>query len=290
MKLSVAPISGRYDPTRIREFYREVVASPDIDRAYIGELFCAKRLIPVNAFDEAVEVLQSAGKQAVFSTLALPTGEVDYEAAAPYVERVRAVEINNLGFIPWLEENFPDRDMLAGPLCSLYNRDDIEIVRDLGCSGVSLRIDLMPETILDLCANGALPAEVFLHGRPPLAHSWRCYAARFAGRSAGVCGRVCEQQDGLVFYNLEGEDAFVVDGPAVLPGQVVSTLEQARDYAEANAAFGRLWLEPGSVTPVASVYATLLSGDTTIHEAREALASLESGPIRFGPIARRRLP
>jgi len=289
MKLSLAPLSGRHSAGAITEFYREAAASAHIDRVYIGELFCNKRLIPLRAFKESVEVLEDAGKQVVFSTYALPTSETDYEDSAPYVERVPTIEINNLGFIPWLKENHRDVTILAGPLCSLYNYDDLEIVHDWGCSGVSLNIALMPATVLDLCTNGAIPAEVFLHGRPPLAFSWRCYGARFAERPQNVCGKTCHEQDGLVLKNLEGENGFVVDGPAVLPGQVVSTAEQMRDYAEAGAAFGRLWIGPEEVEPVSSAYAALLRGEASVEQVKATLESITPGPIRYGSVARRRL-
>jgi collagenase-like PrtC family protease len=289
MRISLAPISGRYDADTIVGFYREAASCPDIARAYLGEMFCAKRMLPIDAYAEAVKVLEDGGKQAVFATMALPAGEPDLDAAARYVERVDIVEVNNLGYIPWLKENFPAKHLIAGPMCNLYNRDDLEIVRDWGCSEVSLRIDLMPESITDLSQSGILPVEVFLHGRPPLAFSWRCYAARFAGRPAGSCGRVCQTQNGLVLRNLEGEDGFVVDGPAVLSGQVVSTAEQAQDYVRSGAAFGRLWLEPGEVAPIAAIYAALLEGRGSVAGTREGLAGLVRGDIRFGPVARRRL-
>jgi collagenase-like PrtC family protease len=289
MRLSLAPISGRYAAEAIVDFYREAAASPDIERVYVGELFCSKRLIPMRAFEESVALLEAAGKEVVFSTLALPVGEADYEAAAPYVERVTTVEINNLGFISWLKERFAERTILAGPIVSLYNRDDLEIVRDWGCSGVSLHIDLMPESVLDLCANGAIPAEVFLHGRPPLAFSWRCYAARFAERPQNACGHVCREQDGLVLDNLEGEAGFIVDGLAVYPGQVVATVEQARDYAQAKAAFGRLWVGPGSVANASAAYGALLRGERSVEQTKDALEATADGPVRYGPVARRRL-
>lgn len=289
MKLSLAPLSGRYPASAIAEFYLEVAASTDIDRVYIGELFCAKRLIPLRVFEEAVTLLEDAGKQVVFSTLALPAGEADYEAAEPYIERVQAVEVNNLGFIPWLKERFAEMTVVAGPLTSLYNNDDFEIVRDWGCSGVSLRIDLMPQTVTDLSANGPLPVEVFCHGRPPLAHSWRCYASRFAGRPQNACGHVCREQDGLVLENLEGADGFVADGPAVLSGQVIATVDEITGYAEAGAAFGRLWLGPGEVAPVGSAYAALLRGEVSAEDTRLALEAATGGTLRYGPVARRRL-
>jgi collagenase-like PrtC family protease len=290
VKLSVAPISGHYGADAIVAYYREAAGSRHVDRAYVGELFCPKRLIPRRAFEEGMDILEDAGKEAVFSTLALPAGEADYDAAAPYVERARIVEVNNLGFIPWIRENFSGKTMLAGPICNLYSRADLEIVRDWGCSGVSLHIDLMPETVLDLCGSGLLPAEVFLHGRPPLAFSWRCYSARFAERPQNACGYVCREQDGLVFKNLEGEDGFVVDGPAVLSGQVLSTAEQLQDYAEAGAAFGRLALAPGEIARVTAIYAALLSGDMALPQAKRDLDDLTDGPVRYGPVATRRLP
>lgn len=289
MRLSLAPPSGRYPADAIIDFYREAAAAPDVDRVYIGEPFCAKRLIPLRAFEESVQLLEAAGKEVVFSTLALPAEEADYEAVAPYAERVRAVEVNSLGFVPWLKEHFANDTVLAGPLMSLYNRDDLEVVRDLGCSGVSLRIDLMPETVADLAANGALPVEVFCHGRPPLAHSWRCYASRFAGRPQNECGHVCREQNGLVLKNLEGADGFVVDGLAVLSGQVVATVDEVVGSAEAGAAFGRLWLGPGEVGPVSTAYAALLRGERSAEEVRSALGAATDGTLRYGPVARRRL-
>ncbi|MRS11936.1 MAG: hypothetical protein EG823_02540 [Actinobacteria bacterium] len=289
MKLSLAPLSGRCGPEAIADFYREAAECPDVDRVYIGELFCAKRLIPMRTFEQAVRVLEDAGKQVVFSTLAMPFGEADYESAAPYVEGVTTVEVNSLGFIPWMRERFGSKAITAGPLCSLYNRDDLEIVRDWGCTGVALNIALMPETVLDLCTNGAIPAEVFLEGRPPLAFSWRCYAARFAGRPQKTCGYACREQDGLTLQNLEGEPGFVVDGTAVLPGQIISTVDQALGYQNAGAAFGRLWVGPGEIAAVASAYAALLHGDDSAEATRVSLESAAAGPLRYGPVARRRL-
>lgn len=289
MKLSVASISGRYDAGSLTSFCREVASCPHTARAYVGEMFCSKRQFPIEAFKEAVGILADGGKQPVFSTTALPMGESDFESAAPYVECVEAVEVNNLGFVPWLKENFPERRMLAGPVCNLYNRHDLEIVRDWGCTGVSLHLDLMPEAIADLSGCGVMPAEVFLHGRPPLAFSWRCYTARFVGRQAKNCGLACRAEGALVFHNMEGEEGYVVDGPSVLPGQTVSGVGQARQYADAGAAFGRLWLEPGQVTPVASTYAALLAGDMTPEQVDEELARIVSGSIRQGPIAKRGL-
>lgn len=289
MRLSLAPLSGRYRPEAIVGFYREAAACADIARVYIGELFCSKRQIPLSAFEESVRILTDAGKDVVFSAHAMPAGEADYESSAPYAELVRTVEVNSLGFIPWLRERFPEATMLAGPIVNLYNRDDLEIVAGWGCTGVSLHVDLMPETILDLCCNGALPAEVLLHGRPPLAFSWRCYAARFAERPQNACGHVCREQDGLVLNNLEGEDGFIADGTAVLPGTVVSLTEQARDYAQAGAAFGRLWIGPGEVAPVASAYAALLRKERSADETKAALEAATPEAVRYGPVAKRRL-
>lgn len=290
MRLAVAPLSGRYSAETIVSFYEEVSKSPHVHRAYIGELFCPKRLVPLHAFEEAVSRLEEAGKEAVFSTLALPTREVDYEAAAPYVERVTTVEVNDLGFMSWLADSFADKTLIAGPFLRLYNRDDAEIAHAWGFSGMALRIDLMPETVLDLCAHGALSAEVFLHGRPPIAHSWRCYSARFAQRPQNACGVVCRQQDGLRLDNLEGDPAFVIDGPSVLPARVISAVDEALRYQEAGAAFGRLWVGPAQVDPVSSAYAALLSGERAAEDVKLALEATDPAPFSYAPIARRRLP
>ncbi len=289
MRLSVAPVSGRHDPAALSAFYREVAECRDVTRVYLGELFCAKRLLPLGAFSEAVAVLEDAGKEAVFSTMALPASDADFEAAVPYAEKVSAVEVNNFGYVPWLKERFPDKVWLAGPICNLYNLDDLKVVRDWGCAGVSTHVDLMPETIAAMSGAGILPVEVFLHGRPPLAFSWRCYSARFADRAQERCGTVCRAQGELVFRNLEDEDGFVVDGPVVMPGQVVSTVEQARGYAGEGAELGRLWVGPGDVAPVATAFARLLSGEAAVDEVRRVLEASTGGTVRYDPVARRRL-
>jgi hypothetical protein len=92
-----------------------------------------------------------------------------------------------------------------------------------------------------------------------------------------------------VLKNLEDEDAFVVDGPAVLSGQVVASVDEITGYAGLGAAFGRLWVGPGEVGPVASAYAALLSGEASAESTKLALEAATQGTLRYGPVARRRL-
>jgi collagenase-like PrtC family protease len=289
MKLSVGPLSGHFDSKTVAGFYAEVSNCPQIDRAYAGELFCAKRQIPIKTYLESVNLLRQSGKEAVFSTFALPAGDTDFDSLVPYIEAVDTVEINNFGYVSWLKEHFPAKRFVAGPICNLYNQIDLAIIEGWGAAEASLRVDLLPVTIESMVKSNVMPVEVFLYGRPPIAFSWRCYAARFAGIDAAACGLVCRSQDNLVLNNLEEEAGFIVDGPAVLPGKTLAPLTEALQYVAAGAQMGRFWLNPGEVESVASPYRSFLDGKSSDSDLREKLTAASRGLIQFEPAARQGL-
>ena len=71
MKLSVGPILYLWERSTVLSFYESLCDAP-VDIVYLGEVVCSKRrFMRKEDWLSVAEMLRSAGKEAVISTLAL---------------------------------------------------------------------------------------------------------------------------------------------------------------------------------------------------------------------------
>ncbi len=289
MKISLAPLPLNYNLSTLRQFYEEVASSDFIDRIYLGEVFCSKRLFSFQSYLEFKEILELAGKEVVFSTYALPTREEDFVQVLPFIEATEVIEVNNLGFLAFIKKQVPHKKFLMGPTCSLYNTHDFEIARDWGSESAVSPFDLLEETVETLLVKNILPLEVPVYGRFPLAFSWRCYTALFFSKRQGDCELICRTKTDLSLKNLEGEVAFVVNGNLIESGRTICLFEQGKKLAELGAAFGRLYAGPGEAARVAELFSNYLRDKVTLKKSVELIESFKGGRVMFAPVARRQM-
>src|SRR3990167_8905773 len=94
MKLSLGPILYFWDRDAVFDFYARVGDAP-VDIVYLGEVVCAKRrALRSEDWLRIAEELESAGKEVVFSTLALIEAESELGGMRRLCENARFADGN----------------------------------------------------------------------------------------------------------------------------------------------------------------------------------------------------
>lgn len=215
IQLTLGPLLFHWAPDRIRDFYARIADEAPVQRVYLGEVVCGKRApLSDHALADAAARLEAAGKEVVWSTLALPMLKRDRRSIAAIAsEQGALVEINDISGL--LDRVGP---FVAGPLLNIYNEAAAAQLRARGCLRMCPNVELSLDAITAIAAACPwLEIELFAFGRLPLALSGRCYHARHHGLHRDACQFVCERDpDGLTLGTLEGEDFLAVNGVQTL--------------------------------------------------------------------------
>lgn len=217
IELTLGPLLFNWPADRVRDFYAEVADRAPVDRVYLGEVVCGKRRPLLNAaLAEAAERLAAAGKQVVWSSLALPATRPERRADQALVAGAEGlVEVNDISALAALG---PDQAFVAGPLLNVYNEAAADELMRRGCVRLCANVELSLESLAAIHrACPSLEIELFAFGRLPLALSGRCYHARLHGLHKDACQFVCERDlDGLAVNTLEGQPFLAANGVQVL--------------------------------------------------------------------------
>ncbi len=271
--LTLGPVLFNWNADRLRAFYKGIAETSKFDRVHLCEVVCGKRTPFTDAvWPDAIERLDAAGKEVVFSTLALPATTRERKTVADLCRDEHLVEINDVTALPARA----GRPFVAGPLVNIYNEGAARFLAARGAVTLCTPVEL-PLTSVAVIARACpeLEIEVFAFGRLPLALSSRCYHARLHGLHKDSCQFVCEKDlDGLAVDTIDGQPFLAVNG--------VQTLSQGvQAYcptAAAAASFGirRLRLSPhtADMCAVSRVYRDLLDGAIEPAEARSRLSAL----------------
>ncbi len=211
--LSLGPLPYHWPRQAMADFYAEIGKSP-IDIVYLGETVCSKRReFGHRDWLETAEQLQGAGKQVVFSTLAL----VEAQSEIGYIRRLCTsddfvVEANDMTAVRLLAGRAP---FVGGPSLNIYNQRSLARLIDLGLSRWVAPVEMtqtMFEAIRTATAE-SIQYELLAWGRLPLAWSARCYTARAYDRNKDDCGNCCiDHPDGMALATRDGDDFLVVNG------------------------------------------------------------------------------
>jgi len=282
IELALGPCFFNWTPERLGDFYAMVADEAPIDRVYLGEVVCGKRLpFTDKLWPKLTERLERAGKTVVTSLLALPVTGRERALMRRASAEAGHVEINDLGALA----DRTGQPFAAGPFVNVYNEATLEILAGRGCESWCPPVELPLEAIRVIAA--AVPAvtvELFAFGRLPLAVSARCSHARAHGRTKDSCRFVCgEDADGMDVATLDDQPFLAVNGI-----QTLSHAVQAATLAPAvlhDAGVRRLRLSPQGVdmAAVAMTFRELLDGAVDGREAERRLAGLAlPGPLCDG--------
>ncbi|MBA4794814.1 U32 family peptidase [Phenylobacterium sp.] len=216
LELALGPLLFNWSAEDVAGFYDRMAGESLVRRVYLGEVVCGKRE-PLNAdvLARAADRLRAAGKEVVWSTLALLATARDRSRMRRLLEDAALVEVNDVSALPVLPVGQP---FTAGPLLNVYNATAAQILIDRGCDRLCANVELPLRAIAEIHrACPTLPIELFAFGRMPLALSARCHHAHRFGLSKDTCRFVCDRDpDGQAVQTVEGAPFLSINGVQTL--------------------------------------------------------------------------
>lgn len=218
MKISLGAVQYFWDRNTVLDFYARAVETP-VDILYVGETVCSKRRALSTADWLALaQDIASAGKEVVLATLTLIEAESELSQARSLIEKFDGmIEANDYAVLHMAQQ--AGRAVCAGPTLNIYHPLALRTLQQCGVqrwvapvemSGTSLH------ALLQQMQEEGLPlpqTEVFSYGRLPLAHSARCYTARYANLPKDQCEFRCrDYPEGLPLTSQEGQGLFQLNG------------------------------------------------------------------------------
>ena len=277
MKITLGPVLFNWPAEKWRDFHFRIADEAEVDAVCLGEVVCAKRLPffePV--LPEVAERLMAAGKEVIFSTLALVMNKAERKAVRAVAEMAgeALVEINDISALAHME----GAPFMAGPFINTYNEATLGFLARKGAARVCLPPELGEEAIAALTkAAGELgvQTEVMAFGRMPLAVSARCYHARVHNLSKDGCQFVCDKDaNGMDLKTLDDEPFLTVNGIQTMSHACLNLAGEARALAEMGVAALRLSPQDCDMVKVAGIFRALADGETEPEAAGRALDDL----------------
>ncbi len=120
-----------------------------------------------------------------------------YNFSRIYEHGIDAVIVQDLGFLKFLAENFPDLTLHGSTQMTVANHEEANFLQKLGLSRVVLARELTFQEIKKIRENTTIELEVFVSGALCIAYSGNCYISSFiGGRSGnrGLCAYTCRKK------------------------------------------------------------------------------------------------
>jgi len=273
MELTVGPILFEWKRDDVLRFYDEV-AQMDVERVYLGEVVCEKkRGLALKDIGEVAEMLTSAGKKVVLSSLAVVSNERELDmvrelAALPY-----ALEANDMSVFNMTDPK--EREVFCGPHITSYNVPSLEFLRSIGVKRVCFPVELSGQSVAYNIEHTDMESEVFAWGRVPLAFSWRCYTSRAHALSKTNCRHNCvDYRDGLMIRTMEGEPLFTINGTSILSAATLSLCGQSEELIEMGVTALRISPQSEGTGEVVKIFRERLGGGLSALDAEKRLEKL----------------
>ncbi len=281
MKITLGPVLFNWPAEKWRDYHFRIADEADVDVVHVGEVVCAKRMpFFESVLPEVVERLAAAGKEVVFSTLALVMNRAERKAVEAVCEMAdeALVEVNDISALPRLE----GRPHLIGPFVNTYNEATLDWFARRGALRACLPPELGGEAVRTLTAaarEAGMGTEVLVFGRMPLALSARCYHARAHNLPKDGCQFVCEKDhDGMDLKTLDGEAFLAVNGIQTMSHACLNLAGEIGALKEMGVEAVRLSPHDCDMVEVAATFRGLAEERI---DAGEAMARLEALGLPF---------
>src|SRR5690606_16264826 len=147
MKLAVGPILYLWERGAALDFYSALCDEP-VDIVYLGEVVCGKRrVLQRGDWPMVARALEAAGKEVVYSTLALIEAESELATMARIVDGSDGrFEANDMAVVQYAA----GRPFVAGPHLNIYNDATLQLMASLGARRWVAPVELPLATIAAL--------------------------------------------------------------------------------------------------------------------------------------------
>lgn len=272
-RLTLGPLLFNWPAERRRDFYFRIADEAPVDTVCLGELVCSKRspfFDPI--LPDVVDRLRAAGKEVVYSTLALIMSASEMDAIRDLAgEEGFFIEANDMASAAVLK----GRPHAIGPFVNVYNEGTLGYLARQGAVRVCVPVELPEVSIATLARAGLAEIEVMAFGRLPLAISARCYHARAHNLHKDGCRYVCEQDaDGMAVESLTGQSFLAVNGTQTLSFTVCNLLAALEPMRKAGVSRFRLSPHDVDMVAVSRLFRDTLDGRTDPVEASSRLSGL----------------
>ena len=279
IELSLGPCLFNWSSDRLLSFYRRIAEEAPFDRVHLGEVVCGKRMPFTDpVWPEAIDLLTSAGKTVVLSSLAQPVNKRERDILSLQAGYDMAIEINDMSMVPARS----GKTFTAGPFLNVYNEASLSLLAERGAATWCPPVELPLASIQAITALvPEVEVELFAFGRLPLALSSRCYHARAHGLRKDSCQFVCDRDP-------DGMDVATLDGRRFLAANGIQTLSDAVHFSGVSSgqleAIGirRLRLSPHTTDMVAvsKLFRRFLDGELDPGQLAGRLETLDlPGPL-----------
>ena len=221
------------------------------DAAYMGLTRFSLRKNAGNFSDddlERVRALKERTGKKIYVTMNILFKESQMEALHGMRDEIArwpfdAFIVSDIGTVPFLRKNFPDRQLHLSTQASCINSESARMYHDMGFSRVILGREASLDDIRRIKDKvPELELEAFVHGAMCMAYSGRCLlSAHLAGRSGnqGDCSHTCrwnyrlaleEEERPGTYYPIEGYG----DYTTILSSKDLCMIDHVRELEDAG--------------------------------------------------------
>ncbi|HED33750.1 MAG TPA: U32 family peptidase [Gammaproteobacteria bacterium] len=233
-RLSLGPVTYYWDKDTLSRFYSRIADTP-VDIVYLGETVCARRkLMRRDDWLNIAELLRSAGKEVVLSSMALIEARSELAALKTLCSNNDfMIEANDMSAVQLLS----GQSFICGPAINIYNPRSLQVLSKLGLKRWVLPIELSKQSLADMQKEkpAHLQTEVLVYGRLPLAYSARCFTARAHNLPKDDCQYRClDYPDGLMLSTREKEKFLVLNGIQTQSAKTSNLLNELDELRRLN--------------------------------------------------------
>lgn len=281
MELTLGPVLFDWPREEVLGFYREI-SKTDVDRVYVGEVVCSKRLgLSHGDIGGIIRLLLDSGKKVALSTLAVISNDDELQTARKLFEFQVPIEANDMSAFNMADAR--EREIYAGPHITSYNAPTVEFLKSIGVKRVVFPVELSRDSIRHCIEKTGILAEVFAHGRAPLAFSWRCYTSRAFGLSKAECRHHClRYPDGMELKTIDGGPLFSINGTSILGAATHTLVEYVEDLKETGVAALRISPQYRDTARIVEVFRARLNGTLGPAEGLRELKAVTKGEFTNG--------
>ena len=258
-ELVLGPVLFHWPAATLRDFWFRIADEADVDAVCVGEVVCSKRMPHVaEVLPAAIERLRSAGKEVLLASLALVADEREAAAMRALADAAPGlVEANDVSLLSDLD----GRPHAIGPAINIYNEDALAFLVAHGAVRACLNPELPGTLIAALAQLSAIPLEVMVFGRLPLAISARCFHARAEDRSKDSCQFACRADaDGRSIRTIEGMPFLAMNGLQTLSYGCFNLMGELAAMRAAGIDRFRLSPHSGDMVASAALFRDVLEG------------------------------